>query len=157
MYELIYGLAMLIIGYTVGQYLEKKHYRSIRLRERLTMNMKMTSLKTPVGEPGINPTTQVHAKLVSGTCVISVDYFKRCVAGLRKLFGGNIKTYESLVDRARREAILRLKESCSNADQIINLRLETSAISKGRTNQVGSVEVLAYATAIYLVTDEIRS
>jgi uncharacterized protein YbjQ (UPF0145 family) len=45
--------------------------------------------------------------------------------------------------------MLRLLESCPEADQIINLRLETSSIFKGRQKQVGSVEVLAYGTAIY--------
>ena len=88
-------------------------------------------------------------ELVTGNAVISVDYFKRVAAGLRKLFGGNLTTYETLVDRARREAILRLKESCQGATQIINLRIETSSISQGKSNQIGSVEVLAYATAIY--------
>ena len=53
------------------------------------------------------------------------------------------------MDRARREAILRLKESCLDATQIINLRIETSSIYKGKGNQIGSVEVFAYATAIY--------
>jgi uncharacterized protein YbjQ (UPF0145 family) len=43
-----------------------------------------------------------------------------------------------------------MKESCPEADQVINMRLETSSISKGQKKQVGSVEVLAYGTAVYL-------
>ena len=104
-----------------------------------------TNSKRPVGElPAI---TQVL--LVQGSAVVSVDYFKRMVAALRNFFGGNIRAYETLVDRARREAILRLKQSCPDATQIINLRIETSSIYKGAGRQVGSVEVLAYATALY--------
>ena len=49
-----------------------------------------------------------------------------------------------LVDRARREAILRMKEQAADADLFVNLKLETSSVS-----QVGSVEVLAYCTAIW--------
>ena len=45
--------------------------------------------------------------------------------------------------------MLRLKESCPEADQIINLRLDTSSISKGANNSIGSVEILAYGTALY--------
>ena len=45
--------------------------------------------------------------------------------------------------------ILRLKESCPDALQIINLRIETSSITKGSAQQVGAVEVHAYATASY--------
>ncbi|PIE63030.1 MAG: hypothetical protein CSA25_02230 [Desulfobacter postgatei] len=70
------------------------------------------------------------SKLVTGNVVISVDYFKRIAAGLRNLFGGQVCVYESLVDRARREALLRLHESCEDADEIINL-LETSSILQG--------------------------
>ena len=91
----------------------------------------------------------VNAELVLGSVVISVDYFKRILAALRNIFGGPVQSYETLVDRARREAVLRMKESCINADQIINLRIETSSISKGGRNTIGSVEVLAYGTAIY--------
>ena len=90
-----------------------------------------------------------HAELVHGHVVISVDYFKQILAGLRNLFGGTIQAYETLLDRARREAVLRLKESCPTANEILNLRIETSSISKGGGDRIGSVEVLAYGTAIY--------
>ena len=81
--------------------------------------------------------------------MVSVDYFKQILAGLRNLFGGTIQSYETLLDRARREAVLRMKERCPKADQILNLRIETSSISKGGGERIGSVEVLAYGTAIY--------
>ena len=138
-------IALIIIGYFAGQYFERKHFRSIEQRELALVNLVTTNGKKPLG--------QLHyireAKLVTGSVVISVDYFKRFVAGIRGIFGGNIREYETLVDRARREAVLRLKESCRDATQVINLRIETSSIYKGEGNQVGSVEVLAYATAIY--------
>ena len=43
--------------------------------------------------------------LVAGSVVISEDYFKRIVSSLQSLFGGRLRSYESLVDRARREAV----------------------------------------------------
>ena len=143
----LYILAGLIVtGFVIGQYLERRHYRSIKEREQALVDLATTSSKRPIGT--IPDPSRVE--LVEGACVISVDYFKRFVAGLRQFFGGNVRSYETLVDRARREAVLRLKETCSDADQVINLRIETSSITKGRRNQVGSVEVHAYATAIYL-------
>ncbi len=145
MIELYVFLALIVIGYFVGQYLERRHYRSIHRREGELVSLVTTSSKHPIGE--ISPS--VRTELVKGTCVISIDYFKRFVAGLRLLFGGNVRSYETLVDRARREAVLRLKESCADASQIVNLRIETSSITKGRGNDVGSIEVLAYATALY--------
>lgn len=145
MIELYFVLGLLVVGYVVGQYLERRHYRSIEQREQQLVNLATTSSKRPIGE--IPDPSRVE--LVEGACVISVDYFKRFVAGLRMFFGGNVRSYETLVDRARREAILRLKETCNEADQVINLRIETSSITKGNQNQIGSIEVHAYATAIY--------
>ncbi len=139
-------LAVLIsCGYFFGKHNEKKHYRSIKERENNLLALPLTSSKYPLDDKE----TVKQAYLVQGCVVISIDYFKRIVAGLRNFFGGNIQSYETLLDRARREAVLRLKESCSDADEIINLRIETSSISKGGDNRIGCVEVLAYGTAIY--------
>jgi len=145
MIELYILLALVTLGFFVGQFLEKRHYRSIYARERELVDLITTSSKHPVGQIP----TITDRRLVQGSVVVSVDYFKRLLAALRNVFGGNVRAYETLVDRARREAILRLKESCPDANQIINLRIETSSIYKGQKNQVGSVEVLAYATALY--------
>ena len=87
---------------------------------------------------------------MTGNVVVSVDYFKRFLAGLRALVGGRIRSYESLVDRARREAILRMKEQAMERGAIVvtAVRIETSSISKGQGQAIGSIEVLAYGTAI---------
>jgi uncharacterized protein YbjQ (UPF0145 family) len=144
--QLIFFLTLLSAGYVFGKIAEKRHYRSILEREKQWMQLPTTS-----GRRILATDREVQrVQLTTGSVVISVDYFKRIVAGLRNIFGGNVQSYETLVDRARREAVLRMKESCPKADQIINLRLETSSISKGQKNQVGSVEVLAYGTAVYL-------
>jgi uncharacterized protein YbjQ (UPF0145 family) len=34
------------------------------------------------------------------------------------------------------------------ASHVLNIKMETSSISKGQRNSIGSVEVLAYGTAI---------
>ena len=143
--ELVIFLTLIALGYIFGQLAERRHYRSILEREKSYINLPVTSTKKPLEQ---NAPIQ-KAVLVSGSVVISIDYFKRILAGLRNFFGGTVYAYESLLDRARREAVLRLKEQCLDADQIINLRIETSSISKGRNNQIGSVEILAYGTAIY--------
>ena len=91
------------------------------------------------------------ATLVSGSAVISIDYFKRLLASLRNIFGGTIKSYESLLDRARREALLRMRESAPDAGVIVNVRIETASIGR-RANKkgVGCVEAIAYGTALML-------
>ena len=37
-----------------------------------------------------------------------------------------------------------------NADYVFNIKMETSSISKGREDSIGSVEVLAYGTAVMI-------
>ncbi|GGI74741.1 YbjQ family protein [Shewanella gelidii] len=145
MIELGIFLTLFCLGFFVGSYAEKQHYKSIVEREQKFMHLVTTSSKRPVGD--IGAVRKTH--LVRGNAVISVDYFKRIIAGLRAIVGGNVSSYETLLDRSRREAILRLKESCPSASQIINLRIETSSVFKGAKDQTGSVEILAYGTAIY--------
>jgi uncharacterized protein YbjQ (UPF0145 family) len=89
------------------------------------------------------------ARLVYGSAVISVDYFKRILASLRNIFGGKVKSYESLVDRARREAMLRMKAMAGDATVIVNVRIETSAIGKqSKRKNIGCLEAVAYGTAL---------
>ena len=68
------------------------------------------------------------------------------------LWAGRIVVYESLLDRGRREALLRMKEQATawGATQVINVRLETSNIGRsasGNSNMV-AIEVMAYGTGI---------
>ena len=145
MEQLLIFAALLSLGYFFGRRAEKKHYRSIAEREAQWLSVPATS-----GKRVLKDNRKVdHCQLATGSVVISVDYFKRILAALRNIFGGSVQSYETLIDRGRREAVLRMKESCPGAHQIINIRLETSSISKGRKKQVGSVEVLAYGTAVF--------
>ncbi len=145
MIDLIVFLTLLILGYLFGQYFERRHYKSILRREKETLRLPLLTMKTTPG--GLS---SCDAALVTGSVVVSVDYFKRFLAGLRALVGGRIKSYESLLDRARREAILRMKEQAIGRGAIVvtNVRIETASISKGKRKAIGSIEVLAYGTAI---------
>ena len=145
--DILIFLLLLIIGFVFGQLAEKRHYKSIIEREKETLSMPVMTLKTVPAQ-----ITHCKTQLVSGNAVISIDFFKKFVAGLRGLVGGRMRSYESLLDRARREAILRMKQDAlqQGAKMIINVRIETSSINKNssRSQSVGSVEVLAYGTAI---------
>ena len=60
-----------------------------------------------------------------------------------------------VLDRARREAILRMKAEAHEhgAGMIFNVKLETASISKGAKDTIGSVEVYAYGTAVTVQLD----
>jgi len=148
--EIIVLIILLALGYIFGQRAEKKHFKSIIAREKAFLQFPIVTMKTPP------PITQheLNSELVAGNAVISIDFFKKFVASLKMLFGGRVTQYESLLDRARREALLRMKEQAAlkNAFVVMNARIETASISKNskKRNSIGAVEVLAYGTAISL-------
>jgi uncharacterized protein YbjQ (UPF0145 family) len=145
--DLFIFLFLLCLGYGAGTWAEKRHYASIHQREAELLHLPVVT-----GGKSFSSKPVASAQLVTGSVVVSIDYFKRLLAILRNIFGGPVKSYESLVDRARREAILRMKETArqQGADIVINLRLETAAIggSANRKRQIGSVEAIAYGTAL---------
>lgn len=145
MEQLVVLIILVVVGYTAGTIAEKRHYRSIEERERQTIHLPaVTFKKVPVDRETI-----MKVEMVTGSAVIAVDYFKRLLAGFRNIIGGNVKSYESLLDRARREALLRMKEQAAGASMIINVRIETATIGRGgRKRNVACVEVMAYGTAL---------
>lgn len=139
--------ALLLLAYFTGSFVERRHYASIRRRE--TRGRAFPVLAFREVPPGWEVT---EAALVSGTVVVSLDHFKRFLANLRNLVGGRVTAYESLLDRARREAILRLQERAFEQGYraVVNLRLETYQISGGGDAPGTGVEVLAYGTGLRL-------
>jgi uncharacterized protein YbjQ (UPF0145 family) len=70
------------------------------------------------------------------------------------IFGGRVKAYETLLDRARREALLRLKEGAVERGYhaVVNVRLETCRIANSRNSEsVAGLEVLAFGTGVKLL------
>ena len=148
MENLILFIVLVGIGYSIGTIAEKRHYKSIEEREEKFLHLPAVTMRN-ILEPDA---TVEKATLVTCNSVISIDYFKRILAGLRNIFGGQVSAYETLVDRARREAVLRMKADVSQADMIMNVRIETSAIGSNanRRKSIGSIEALAYGTAVTL-------
>jgi len=142
-------LLILIVAYIVGNFIEKKHFRRIIRREKALHGFPVTTFQALPSDWQVG-----RAEMVTGSVVVSLDYFKRIIAGLRGLVGGRIKTYEPLLERARREAILRMIERAKKGgyDAVINVRLETSRLAnaKGNGHGIAGVEMLAFGTAITL-------
>lgn len=153
-----FGLPLLLLmtAYFIGTLIERGHFRSIRTREDEYLGFPVVSFDTMPDDWNVAEST-----MVSGNIVVSLDYFKRVIAGLRSLVGGRIKTYEPLLERARREALLRMTESArmQGYDAIFNVRLETSRLANSRGNGEGTagVEMLAFGTAVKFVSRFARS
>jgi uncharacterized protein YbjQ (UPF0145 family) len=143
--ELLVFLALLALGYGVGRWHEQEHYRSILSREERLRKLLIIQSRFP---PPLERPPQ--SQLVAGSVVVSVDFFKVFVANLRSLIGGRLTAYESLIDRARREAVLRMKAEAQKlgASMIVNVKFQTFAIGGRSQNSVRGVELLAYGTAL---------
>ncbi len=151
---LILTLVLLLATYAIGSALERSHYRSIKDREAKHRGFPAVTFENlPKGW------VVETSNLVQGSVVISVDYFKRFLAGLKLFFGGRITSYEPLLDRARREALLRMVEEATaqGYDAVINVRIETSRLASSARNGKGTsgVEMLAFGTALKLAPPDL--
>ena len=140
-------LFLLLLGFFIGIRLESNHYKSIRDRELAMRDLVAINFSRLPFDIEVE-----KAEMVTGSVVVSLDYFKRFLAQLRAVVGGRIKSYEPLLDRARREAVLRMKEQAlaSGHNRVVNMRQETIRLanSRGGGKRTAGVEVLAYGTAL---------
>lgn len=147
--DLIIIITCLIICYCTGNAIEKKHYNNIKERE-------LRLYKSPCISYGkienLNTNNINNSHLVSSSVVIGCDYFKLFLAKLRNIFGGNVSAYESVLDRGRREAVLRMRELAvaSNASEVINVKIDTVILNSLHSNSKinPKVCITAYGTAI---------
>lgn len=136
-FDLIVTAVLLLVGLVYGSKAEKKHYEDIRKREAALAWMAVRSDKI-IGEEII------EGWMVSTSVVIANDFFKSFIAGIKNVFGGRLSSYESLMDRARREALLRIKEHAAKrgAREVVGLRMQFNSLDK-----LG-VEILVSGTAV---------
>lgn len=144
----MFGLALVVIlflvGLIFGQINESRHYARIHEDEAALSDILAVNLKTLPND------LEPNAVLVTGNVVIAVDYFKMIAATIKRLLGGRIKSYETLVERARREAIIRMKKEARaiGANAVYNVRLEFSTTGQQPKQAFGGVEIFAYGTAV---------
>ena len=144
--DLLIFITCLIICYITGNMIEKNHYKEIKGRE-------ISLYKAPClsyGKSFARDSRIKESHLVSASVVIGCDYFKAFLASLKNIFGGNVSAYESVLDRGRREAILRMREKAraSRANAVINVKVETVMLDPLGTKQNPKVCVTAYGTAV---------
>ena len=140
---------MLLGAWISGGILERRHLKNLRLLESGSSGVLAITIED------LPPDWHVEScELVMGNVVISQDYFKRFAASIKGIFGGNIRVLEPLLERARREALIRMKgvAHARGYDTIINVRIETATLASARRDGKGTagVEILAFGTAISL-------
>lgn len=143
--QIVIPLMFVLVGLLIGKGIEMHHFKRLAQREQQLSGILVTNLKTiPPQYENAQPI------LVMGSAVIATDYFKVFAAGLRTLFGGEIKSYVTLMERARREAVVRMLEQAAGqgATAVWNIRYETSTTQGQQRKRPGGVEILVYGTAL---------
>ena len=135
-------IVLLLVGLIFGKINEMNHFRRLERDEAALAHIDIYNIKRPP------EALQQGGALVNGNVVIAVDYFKVIASTLKMIVGGRLNSYQSLLTRARREAIIRMKKEAEKlgADAIYNARIEFSNV--GQQPSGGGVELLAYGTAV---------
>lgn len=87
-----------------------------------------------------------HLGLVQGSTVRAKHVGRDLMAGLKNVFGGELKGYTELLQESREEAIQRMQQQASEigANAILNVRFSTSSVAQG------AAEIFAYGTAVVM-------
>ncbi len=148
LFQLVIFGGFILLGLFAGRHAERKHLRSLEARETALAGMLVTDMKSFPGGAAASPTPE----LLVGEVSIASDYLKSFLAGLRNLIGGEVRSFETLQLRARREATLRVMEQAAakGFNSIGNLRLETADIggniTTNRKQKMVVVSVIASGT-----------
>jgi uncharacterized protein YbjQ (UPF0145 family) len=148
MAELIITAITAAVCCATGSYVERKHLRSLQEREKrhtplpVLNDMLLENMLSADGKT-------VRHSMVEGNVVLGSDYFRNILAGFASFFGGKVTVLEKLINRARREAFLRMDAAARQwgATHLVNVHYETCILTE-ITGGLPKVEVFAYATAI---------
>lgn len=82
--------------------------------------------------------------VVSGSTVRAKHVGRDMMAGIKNIFGGELRGYTELLQEARDEAIERMKSQAKQlgANAIVNVRFSTSSVA------AGAAEIYVYGTAV---------
>ena len=85
-----------------------------------------------------------HFGMVSGSTIRAKHVGRDIAAGLKNIFGGELKGYTELLVESRNEATERMVAQAESlgANAIVNIRYATSTVAPG------AAELFAYGTAV---------
>lgn len=135
-------IAMLIGFGSIGWFTEHAHLRRLVAEEAALAHITVTNLKQAAANM-----TVVPDPFVIGEVVIGSDYLKTAIASLRGIIGGEIRSYRTLMDRGRREALVRMlrQADAQGATAVINVRIERAELGSA---QLPAAEIIATGTAV---------
>jgi len=140
--SIIWPLILLILGWGVGRGIISRHRKRLDAQDEAFKNIRLHNIKY---KPSVSVTAPVETYLVTGSLVLSIDVFRRLMAAFIQIAGGEVSNYSDLLERGRRDALLRLKAEADSfgAQDIYNIKIQSAAIGANH-----GIEILAYGTAV---------
>ncbi len=140
---------LILLGLTVGKVTERRHFARLDRAEFAYKDVLTSTVRTYPGgaDAGLPPV------MVAANVVISADYLMSLLAAIRKIIGGRVRSYERVMERARREATVRIlrEAQLQGYDAVCNIRLETTDLigsrNKNKKKATAMASVYAYGTA----------
>lgn len=88
--------------------------------------------------------------IVKGNVVMTKNFGKDFMAGMKTLVGGEITSYTEMLNDARAIAVKRMVDEAEamNADAVVNVRYASASVMQG------AAEVIAYGTAVRFADGE---
>lgn len=148
--DIIIGLVvtfiLLTLGFSAGSIAERRHFKRLDERERASNDIIRTNSKTFLAPSNVSTHPPM---MICAETVVASDYFKNFLAAFRKFFGGELRSYNSLMDRARRETLTKLIEQAKarGYNAVCNVRLEPADIGGSLSNNKGAAMVCILGTA----------
>ena len=146
----IFFLLMLLVTFYIGNRIQRNHEKSIAERQIIYRDLAIDNLKEP-------PAEAEKSFFVCGEMVLAVDAYRTFISTLKQLIGGEIKSFYSIMARARREAILRLLADAKlkQADGVCNIRVESADVAgtsaaSGKQGNGRMVAIIVTGTAYRL-------
>lgn len=147
-------LILAVVGFWRGRRNERAHLALLAAEEERLLDVLVFSSRYPD-----HVTARMDPVLVSGSAVMGSDFYRMLIGTLRKVVGGNYLSYERLVERGRRQALIVLKQQAHacGARMVFNVMYSSARISDPRMGQLPQFEVLAYGTALIPSNGEIAA
>lgn len=151
LYAVIPALGLLG-AFFAGNWITGRHEADLAQRSQTVAGIRITDMKRMLDPThGPQPPTLVVSEVTLG-----IDHFRGFLGKLKNIFGGEVRSYQATLDRARREVITRLLEQAhaEGFNAIANLRIDFVDISGNATlaQKASAVSIIASGTAHYAET-----
>lgn len=151
--DMLLPLLILAVAFFAGNVISSRHDKQLRERQQQVGHIRTTDLNR-----FYKPDSGIQAQMFTAEVTLGIDHFRGFLGSLKCIFGGQIRSYQKTLDRARREALMQVVEqaAATGYNAVANLRLEFVDIS-GKANMVkraSMVTIIAYGTG-YTTLEEL--